>query len=70
LTQVGYWTKPDDADRLDDAVVVVASPEHADAVDRALGDRYVSEYYGLRPGVLLKVYVERATWDRYLNARR
>ena len=35
-------------------------------LDTALGDRYVSEFYGLRPDVLLALYIERGLWDRFL----
>jgi hypothetical protein len=40
--------------------------DHAPALDSALGDRYVSEFYGLRPNVLLSLYVERDLWNRFL----
>ena len=43
-----------------------ASLEHTAALDQALGDRYVSEFYGLRPDVLQALYVERGLWDRFL----
>jgi hypothetical protein len=48
------------------APVIVASMDHAAALDGALGDRYVSEFYGLRQDVLLSLYVERGLWDRFL----
>ena len=47
------------------APVVVASTEHS-AVFDALGDRYVSEFFGLRPEVLLALYVDRGLWERFL----
>ena len=65
LPHVGYWTAPGDALALQ-APVVVASLEQASAVDGTLGERYVSEFYGLRPEVLLALYVERGLWDRFL----
>ena len=40
------------------------------ALDASLGDRYVSEFYGLRPEVLLALYVERGLWDRFLAEQR
>lgn len=70
MTNVGYWATPVDAGRLDDAPVIVASQENAGAVDAALGDRYVSAFYGLRPDVLLTVYVERGLWERFLATRQ
>ncbi len=65
MPHVGYWTAPGDALALQ-APVVVASLEHAAALDAALGEQYVSEFYGLRPDVLLALYIERGLWDRFL----
>ncbi len=66
MTRVGYWT---DARAVPDltAPVIVSSVDHEDTLDAALGDRYVSEFYGLRPDVLLTLYVERGLWDRFLS---
>ena len=50
--------------------MILASQENAAAVEAAVGDRYVSEFYGLRPGVLLTLYVERGLWERFLESRR
>ena len=70
LTQVGYWSSPLDAGRLSGVPVIVASQDRAPAVEAAVGDRYVSEFYGLRPDVLLTVYIERGLWDRFLQTRQ
>jgi hypothetical protein len=66
MTHVGYWTDAGEAPELT-APVVVSSAGHADMLDATLGDRYVSEFFGLRPEVLLTVYVERGLWDRFLS---
>ena len=68
MPHVGYWTAPADALALN-APVVVASMDHAAVLERALGDRYASEFYGLRPEVLMSLYVERGLWDRFLAAQ-
>jgi len=65
LPNVGYWTTPGDALALQ-APVIVASMAHTDALDASLGDRYVSEFFGLRPDVLLTLYVQRGLWDAFL----
>jgi uncharacterized protein (TIGR03663 family) len=65
MPHVGYWAAPGDSVALQ-APVVVASMEHTAALDASLGDRYVSEFYGLRPEVLLALYVERGLWERFL----
>jgi uncharacterized protein (TIGR03663 family) len=69
MTHVGYWIRAAAAGTLDEAPVLVASQENAGAVDASLGNRYVSEFYGLRPGVLLTLYVERGLWERFLASR-
>ena len=65
MPNVGYWTQPGDALALQ-APVIVSSLEHTPALDSAFGDRYVSEFYGLRPDVLQALYIERGLWDRFL----
>ena len=69
MTRVGYWPTAADTIIKDGAPVLVASQENASALDAALGDRYVSEFYGLRPDVMLTLYVERGVWDRFLATR-
>jgi uncharacterized protein (TIGR03663 family) len=66
MPNVGYWTTPADPVALQ-APVIVSSIEHTPALDSALGGRYVSEFYGLRPDVLQALYVERGLWDRFLD---
>ena len=68
--RVGYWTRATDAGALDDAPLIVASQENTAAVEAAVGERYQSEFYGLRPGVLLTVYIERRLWERFLETRQ
>ena len=65
MPRVGYWTGPDDPVAFE-AQVIVAAMEHTAALDTSLGDRYVSEFYGLRPEVLMALYVERGLWERFL----
>jgi uncharacterized protein (TIGR03663 family) len=67
MTRVGYWTRVAAAGPLDRMPFIISSSESADAIAAALGDRYVSEYYGLRPGVLLTVFIERGLWGRFLE---
>jgi uncharacterized protein (TIGR03663 family) len=65
MPNVGYWTAPVEPLALQ-APVIVASSDNVNALDAALGDRYVSEFFGLRPEVLLSLYIERGLWDRFL----
>jgi predicted membrane-bound mannosyltransferase len=65
-TNVGYWPDTVSAGDLGDAPVVVASADLSEKVGEVLGGRYRSEYYGLRPGVLLSLFVRNDLWERYL----
>jgi uncharacterized protein (TIGR03663 family) len=68
MHRVGYWTNVAEAGRLDDAPVLIASQENAEELEAALGDRYISEFYGLRPWVLLTLHIERPLWERFLKS--
>jgi hypothetical protein len=66
MKRVGYWTNASDAGPLDRMPFIIVSADFAGSVEAVLGDRYVSEYYGLRPGVPLTAFIERGLWDRFL----
>jgi uncharacterized protein (TIGR03663 family) len=68
MPHVGYWAAAKDAPALS-APVIVASMGDVEALDAALGDRYVSEFFGVRPDVLVTLYVERGLWERFLASR-
>ncbi len=65
MPHVGYWTAVGEVPALN-APVIVASMGNTEALDAALGERYVSEFFGVRPEVLVTLYIERALWDRFL----
>jgi predicted membrane-bound mannosyltransferase len=61
-TRVGYWTSPEAA-RSDvgttRAAVVVSSAAFADEIGAELGEGYRQTFYGLRPEVVLALFVRR-----------
>jgi len=61
--RVGYWTSAEAAEALGDAAVVIASAANVEKVTAALGDGYTSNFYGLRPEVVLSLFVRRDLWD-------
>jgi len=67
LSRVGYWTTAAEAAPLAGTPVIIAGPDQSDATAAALGDAYVTEYYSVRPEVLLTVFIDRPTWERFLN---
>jgi uncharacterized protein (TIGR03663 family) len=65
MPNVGYWTEPGDPVAMN-APVIVAAAADAESLDATLGDGYVSEFFGLRPEVLMTLYAERRLWDHFL----
>jgi uncharacterized protein (TIGR03663 family) len=65
MPNVGYWARASEVPDLT-APVIVASTDNTEMLDAALGDRYVSEFFGVRPEVLVTLYVERGLWERFL----
>ena len=68
--RVGYWQ---DAEQLPDhpsPALVIASTEAGELLEaRFDSEKYLVEYYGLRPGVLLALYIRRDLWDVFLSTR-
>jgi uncharacterized protein (TIGR03663 family) len=56
FSRVGYWTSPDAAGDVRDAVIVITSAAFAEVVGAALGDGYRQSFYGLRPEVPLCMF--------------
>jgi uncharacterized protein (TIGR03663 family) len=65
--RVGYYQEvPDDPD----AAVIITSPECEVALEARLRGRYNSQsMFGLRPDVLLRVYVQEDLWDAAMARR-
>jgi len=63
--RVGYWTSAETAGDPGDAALVIASAANVEKVAMALGDRYQQSFYGLRPEVVLALFVRRDLWDGY-----
>lgn len=70
FSRVGYWVNQSDAGGFDGVPLIIASQENAVPLEKAIGDRYQLEYYGLRPEVLVTLFIDRQLWDRYLKGRQ
>jgi uncharacterized protein (TIGR03663 family) len=68
--RVGYWTDAAQAGDLRAAPVVIASASNTDEAGRALSPGYQSSFFGLRPEVILSLYVRQDLWDAYLRSAR
>jgi len=70
--RVGYWTDWKEwraAAGMEDAPIVIASRDQADQIRPLIQGRYQSEYYGLRPDVLLMIFIRNDLWERRLKNR-
>jgi hypothetical protein len=66
FSRVGYWTDGANCGGFDRFPLIIASEGESFKFDARLDGKYVSEFYGLRPGVLLQLFVERGFWDRFV----
>jgi len=68
--RVGYWSDWRDVGGFDDALLVIASQDQAEKIRPAIRDKFQSEYYGLRPDVLLTLFIRNDLWDRFMKDKR
>jgi uncharacterized protein (TIGR03663 family) len=69
--KVGYWTSPEPALAFagaGEAAVVITSAAFAEEVGTALGDGYQQSFYGLRPEVVLSLFVRSDLWEDSLRS--
>lgn len=69
FSQVGYWGEVDDAKDFMNASVIVSSEEKLAALQPYLEGKYQTEYYSLRPEVLLALHIRNDLWERFLMQR-
>ncbi len=65
--RVGYWTNLAEAGGMEGVPIVIASQRFAEIIEGTAGDAFQAEYYGLRPGILLTMFIDRGLWDAYLG---
>jgi len=67
FARVGYWTEGAAAGKLEDASIVVTSAAESEAAVRELGERYQMSFYGLRPEVVLALFVRQDLWQAFID---
>jgi len=65
--RVGYWQEMEEAGALGDVPLIVSSGDKISQLQPYLEDNHILEYYELRPGVLLALYIEKNLWDVFLQ---
>jgi len=69
FAKVGYWQDADQAETPGAAAVVISSMDQEDKLQGRLGEGFHSEYYGLRPEVVLALRVRNDLWERYIKEK-
>jgi predicted membrane-bound mannosyltransferase len=67
FARVEYWNTPSERDPY--AAVVIGSRLMEPDLDARLGDAYMQEHYGLRPQVILSVYIDKQLWESFIKSR-
>jgi len=68
--RVGYWQEVDEAGALADVPLIISSLDKTIQLQTYLEDNHILEYYELRPGILLALYVERTLWNTFLQKQK
>ncbi|HEK86205.1 MAG TPA: TIGR03663 family protein [Candidatus Aminicenantes bacterium] len=64
-TRVGYWTGSDKVESLEPAQIIIISAEEAAKRSEQELQAYLSQYYSLRPDVLLVLLIRQDLWQNY-----
>lgn len=67
--QVGYWQDSAAAGKLDNVPVIISSGENTAALPEQIVDNYISEFYGLRPEILLTINIHPQLWEAFLSQK-
>ena len=65
FTQVGYWTASEQVEALEPAEIVIMSAGEAGKRAGTELDSYYTQYFSLRPDVLLTLCVREDLWENY-----
>lgn len=69
FSRVGYWQEVDEAGELSNVPLIISSVDTLDKLQHRLQGNFQSEYYGLRPGVLLALHIKKDLWNAFLQHR-
>jgi uncharacterized protein (TIGR03663 family) len=67
--RVGYWTDWLAAGELDGVPIIIASQDQAEKFESLLQNKFQMEYYGMRPDVLLTLFIRQDLWEQYIKQR-
>lgn len=67
--RVGYWTNLRDRE-YPESPIIITSPAFSHVVEQRFDSRYKSEFYGLRPDVMLVLHIRDDLWEAFMETRR
>ncbi|MCK4760372.1 MAG: hypothetical protein KAT69_10010, partial [Candidatus Aminicenantes bacterium] len=68
--RVGYWQEVEEAGPLADVPLIISSLDKTSQLQPYLEDNHLLEYYELRPGILLALYINQNLWDTFLQKKK
>ena len=69
-SRVGYWQNLREAGDLENIPFIITSLDNLDKLSLQIAQNYQSEFYGLRPEILLTIHIHRDLWDKFLKQRK
>ena len=70
FSRVGYWQDMRDAKDLENVPIIITSLDRIDKLPPQIVQNYQSEFFGLRPEVLLAIHIHRNLWDKFIEQRK
>ncbi|RPI23200.1 MAG: TIGR03663 family protein [Acidobacteria bacterium] len=67
--KVGYWEDPAQVPKGHVPGIVITTPELQPQLSAGLDTDFQGEFYGLRPSVLMLIYIRRDLWERVLESQ-
>ncbi len=67
--RVGYWQDVTSAGPLASVPLIAASLDKAETIRPVLKNGFQAEYYGLRPEVLMVIYIRQDLWQAFMKTR-
>ena len=67
--RVGYWQDAEGAGTVADVSVVISSVDISEKIQEKLKETHQSEFFGLRPEVLLALHIRKDLWKKFLETR-
>ena len=69
FSRVGYWQDVKEAGDLEKIPIIITSLDKLDKLPPQIVQNYQSEFYGLRPEVLLTVHIHKDLWNKFIEVR-